>query len=341
MTVPDRRIVFYGGKGGVGKTTLASAHALHAADAGRRTLLVSTDPAHSTADILDTAIGPDPTPVTENLWAVELDPEREADRYIQEVKARIADTTPPRLAAEVDRQIDIARLAPGAEESAVFDRITRLLTEDASGFERIVFDTAPTGHTLRLMSLPETMTAWMSALITRRRRMNVLSRMWRNVAGAAAGTDAPAEDRVLTALEDRKKRFEATRRLLTDAQVTAFVFVVIPERLPILETERAVTTLERYRIPVGAVVVNRVLPDTLEGEFMTGRRQRETVYRDRIVKSFSRYPMVWIDLRPEDVVGLEALQAIAADMSPALPTTGRSTSAENEVGTGGELTADG
>lgn len=314
MTVPDRRITFYGGKGGVGKTTLASAHALHAADAGRRTLIISTDPAHSTADIFDARLGPDPTRVTDTLWAVELDAEREANDFIQEVKARIADTTPPRLAAEVDRQIDIARLSPGAEESAVFDRITRLLTADASGFERVVFDTAPTGHTLRLMSLPETMTAWMSGLIGRRRRMNVLSRMWRNVAGAAAGGDAPADDPVLTALEDRKKRFEATRRVLTDAHVTAFVFVVIPERLPILETERAVTTLERYRIPVGAVVVNRILPPTLEGEFMAGRRERETAYRDRIAKSFSKYPMVWIDLRRGDVVGLEALREIGADL---------------------------
>jgi arsenite-transporting ATPase len=333
MNVPDRRIVFYGGKGGVGKTTLASAHALHAADGGRRTLLVSTDPAHSTADILETPLGPDPTQVTEYLWAVELDPEREALHYIEDVKARIADTTPPRLAAEVDRQIDIARLSPGAEESAVFDRITRLLTEDASAFERIVFDTAPTGHTLRLLSLPETMTAWMSGLIARRRKLNVVSRMWRNVAGAAAGSDTPRDDPVLTALEDRRRRFAATRILLTDPGLTAFVFVVIPERLPILETERALIALDRYRIPVGGIIVNRLLPESSDGAFITGRREREATYRDRIAKSFSKYPMVWLDLRPGDVVGLDALREIAHDL---MPSSRSPSPAVRERGPGGE-----
>ncbi len=177
----QRRVLFFGGKGGVGKTTVASAFALISADRGDRTLLVSTDPAHSTSDILECGLSGEPQPVVENLWAMEIDPEQEVEDYIAGVKARIADSVPPRLAGEVERQIDIARVSPGAEESALFDRFTRILDEESRHYARIVFDTAPTGHTLRLLSLPETMTVWITGLISHRKKINILGRMWRNV----------------------------------------------------------------------------------------------------------------------------------------------------------------
>jgi arsenite-transporting ATPase len=253
----DLPIVFFGGKGGVGKTTLASAVAVVQARVGRRTLLVSTDPAHSTGDMLGMRLGPDPCAVLANLDAVEIDPGLEADRYITEVKERIADVTPPRLIAEVERQIDIARLTPGAEEAALFLRFTRFVEEAGRRWDRIVFDTAPLGHTLRLLALPEQMTAWMSGLALRRKKVTVLSRMWRTVAGAAAGDDG-RPDAVLDALEARVASFRHMRRALTDATRTTFVFVATPERLSLLETERGVATLKRHGIPVGGVVVNRV-----------------------------------------------------------------------------------
>ena len=108
----DRKVLFFGGKGGVGKTTLAASVAMVSAEGGARTLLVSTDPAHSTSDVLGFPLGNEPSEVLSNLWAVEIDPAQEVDRYIEQVKTRIADSTPPRLAAEVERQIDIARVTP-------------------------------------------------------------------------------------------------------------------------------------------------------------------------------------------------------------------------------------
>lgn len=243
-----RRLLFFGGKGGVGKTTLAAAFALVAADRRLRTLLVSTDPAHSTSDILGARLGPEPTAVVTALDAMEIDPAREADRYIAEVKARIAETTPPRLLAEVERQIDVARVSPGAEEAALFERFARVVDDAGGRYDRIVFDTAPLGHTLRLLALPEQMDAWMRGLIGRRRKLHALGRMWRRVAGAAVGERALADagepdDPVLQALEDRQARFVRLRRALTDREQSAFVFVVIPERLPIAETERSVRVL--------------------------------------------------------------------------------------------------
>lgn len=310
----DRRVLFFGGKGGVGKTTLASTFAVLAADRQLKTLLVSTDPAHSTSDVFDEDIGPEPTALTDHLFAMEIDPEREAAQYVQEVKGRIAESTPPRLVNEVERQIDIARVSPGAEEAALFDRFTRLLEQDGRFYDRIIFDTAPTGHTIRLLTLPENMSVWMSGLISRRKKVNALSKMWRNVAGAAAGSDTKTTDPVLDALHERRHRFERAREVMTDPEQTGFVFVIVPERLPILETKRAVETLAKYHIPVGAIIVNRVLPDVDE-PFVARRRQREAGYLNTIADTFTGVPLFRLPLLDRDVVGIQGLRALA-DLLP-------------------------
>lgn len=314
----DRELLFFGGKGGVGKTTVASAFALLAAERGRRTLLVSTDPAHSTSDILGLELGPEPRPVRADFWAMEIDPEREADSYIADVKARIAESTAPRLVQEVERQIDIARVSPGAEEAALFERFTRIMEQARGEYDRIVFDTAPTAQTLRLLSLPELMSAWINGLISQRLKVNVLSRMWRSVAGAAAGDRREEPDPVLATLEERKARFHRARQILTDAKRTAFVFVVNPERLPILETERAVRTLTKYKIPLGAVIVNKVLPQNVEGAFLAKRRERESTYLTEIADKFAAQLVFHVLLLESDVQGIETLRRIAEQLQEVL-----------------------
>lgn len=306
----NRPVTFFGGKGGVGKTTIAAAAALEAADDGQRTLLVSTDPAHSTSDILELELANEPRPVADGLDAMELDPAAEAERYIEEVKRRTEDVVPPRLVAEVERQIDVARLSPGAEEAALFERFARVL-ESASEYGHIVFDTAPTGHTLRLLGLPELMTAWMSGMIQRRRKVGALGRMWRNVAGAAAaddrsgrgpgGTGSPEreEDPVLDALLDRRDRFARARGLLTDREHTSFIFVLTPQRLPILETARAIETLRRYEIPIGGLVINRV--DCAS----------TSVARVLSTPGLTDLTSWEVPATSEEIVGLEALRSLA------------------------------
>lgn len=300
-------MLFFGGKGGVGKTTLAAAFAALCARQGRRTLLVSTDPAHSAGDMLGAALGPEPRDVSPYLEAVEIDPAYEADRYIAEVKARIADTTPPRLVAEVERQIDIARVTPGAEEAALFERFARFVEDVGGRYDRLVFDTAPLGHTLRLLALPEQMSAWMHGLIGRRRKVAALARMWRAVAGAAAGDEREARDPVLDALEERIARFRRTRAIVTSPRRTAFVFVAIPERLPLLETERAVVALRRHAIPVGGVFVNRVRP---EGAGAAEQR----AYTDRFRDLFAGSPVHVVRELDGDLHGPRGIEAVLAEL---------------------------
>ncbi len=317
----DREVVFFGGKGGVGKTTVAAIVALEAARAGLRTLLVSTDPAHSTSDVLETRLGGEAREVRPRLWALEIDPAQEADRYIEDVKARVADNTPPRLMAEVERQIDIARVTPGAEESALFDRFTRIAEEAGGVWDRLVFDTAPLGHTLRLLSLPELMDAWIDGLISRRRKVNALGRMWRNVAGAAAGSQDSGGDPVLHALRERQARFRRARALITDPRRSGFVFVVTPERLPVAETERSVKMLDQYGIPVAAIFLNQMVPEDADGALFAARRDRQREYAERVRESFSAYPVHPIPLIEGELHGLAALERLAA----ALPMSERAT----------------
>jgi arsenite-transporting ATPase len=316
----SRPVTFFGGKGGVGKTTIASAAALEAADDGRRTLLVSTDPAHSTSDIFDLELGDEPRRVANGLDAMELDPAVEAERYIEEVKRHTEEVVPPRLVAEVERHIDIARLSPGAEEAALFERFARVL-EIRGDYRHIVFDTAPTGHTLRLLGLPELMTAWMSGMIQRRRKVGAMGRMWRNVAGAAAAGDRPAsgssrpgasesaEDPVLRALLERRDRFVRTRTILTEPEVSSFLFVLTPRRLPMLETGRAIETLHRYAVPIGGIIVNRV-------EEAAG-----TAVQELSMGAFAGLPRWDVPTASGEIVGLAALRVLGRNIRPAPGTS--------------------
>ncbi|MDX1579297.1 MAG: TRC40/GET3/ArsA family transport-energizing ATPase [Gemmatimonadota bacterium] len=319
MLIPDRRVRFFGGKGGVGKTTMAAVAALDSAAGGKRTLLVSTDPAHSTADVLQTELSDRPRPVVADCWAMEIDPEREADRYVERVRDRVEAVAPPRLLSEVYRQIDIARVSPGAAEAALFDRFTRILEEEGREYDRLVFDTAPTGQTLRLLSLPELMTTWMSGLIKRRKKVGALAKMWENVAGSeASGTER--EDPLLSALEERQRRFRRAREILTDPERTTFVFVVTPERLPIWETEKSVKALAKHDVPVGAIIINQVLPapgpDRAEDGFLAARREREAGYLARISKNLGDWPLLRVDLQDSDPVGVDALRGIRVEEGP-------------------------
>lgn len=316
VSVPIRPITFVGGKGGVGKTTIAAALAVASADTGRSTLLVSTDRAHSTGDILEAELGSQPIAVAGSLDAVEIDPRAEADAYIADVKERIRQVASPRMLKEVEREVDVARVSPGAEEAALFDRFARLMPRAGDDYDRVIFDTAPTGETLRLLGLPEAMEGWMAGLVSRRRKLASLGRMWRNVAGAVAGSERSEEpaDPVLGALERRQARFRAAREIVTDPDRAGFLFVVIPERLPILETRRAVDALERYGIPVLGLVVNRVLPEEADGRFLARRREREADYLAMIEDELGELDRWTVPLREEDVVGVGALRGLADEL---------------------------
>ncbi len=310
-----RGVVFFGGKGGVGKTTCAAAFARLAAESGRRTLLVSTDPAHSTADVLGAELGPEEREVGPRLAALEIDPAREAEAYVERVRGQLGQVTPPHLRSEMERQIELARVSPGAEEAALFDRLAALVDAVGERYDLVVFDTAPTGHTLRLLTLPELLQAWVDGLLERRRNVERLSDMWRRMTVGRGAEERP-EDPIEAVLLERRRTFYRVRRLLLDERRSAFVFVLIPERLPILETGRAIEVLRRHQVPVAGLIVNRVLPEEAgESRFLAARRRQEAAYLAEINATFADLPRLTVPLLASDVTGPAELEAVAAALA--------------------------
>jgi arsenite-transporting ATPase len=294
----DRRVLFFGGKGGVGKTTCASAMGLAASRAGRQVLLVSTDPAHSTSDIFERPIGSEPTRIADGLHALEIDPAAESARYVTGVKAQIAQLFGHAILKEANRQIDLAASMPGAEEVALFDRIGALVRGEDPRFDLVVFDTAPTGHTLRLIRMPELMEAWIRAL----------SRSRRAVLGVEQDD---RDDPIMNSLAERLDRLRELRARLMSGRDTAFVLVLVPERLPIEETARAMTLLDESGVRIGGLIVNRVLPTETHDAFLAARVAQERLYLDDIRSRFTSRALVYLPQFESDVCGMAALERLS------------------------------
>ncbi len=307
-----RPLLFFGGKGGVGKTTLAAASAVGSARAGLRTLLISTDPAHSAGDCLGTALADEPTEVGAQLWAVEVDAEAAAAAHVAAVGDRVAASFDAALLPTVRRHLELARTAPGTLEAALFDRLTGHLQACPGDFDRIVVDTAPTGHTLRLLALPALLSAWVEGLARQRDKAAGLDRMLRNM----AGREQPEADPVMAALHERRARFERTATRLRDD--AAFWLVLIPERLPIEETDRAARTLAAHGLHVAGLVLNRVLPDHADGAFLAERRAQQRAYEAELDGRFPDHRIVRVTQQARDVAGPHDLEPIAAALPPEL-----------------------
>ena len=308
------RFVFFGGKGGVGKTTISSAYAHKCATAGQEVLLVSTDPAHSTADVFDQEFNDEPQPVAgyDSLSAVEIDPQEAVDEHLMGIKRSLGDQVSPAIVNEIDRQIELAHRTPGAHEAALFDRFIDVM-QNAEPFDRVVFDTSPTGGTLRLLSLPEYLGGWINRLLEKREESVKLYE--RAAIGGREPQRTEVGDPIIARLQQRKENFEfAGVTLRTDA---SFFLVANPDQLSVRETARAVDQLREYDLTVGGIVMNRLTPEPDPGENGRGARY----LRDRIETERERLRTVHDSLEPPVVATIESrVREVKGDLLESVAT---------------------
>ncbi|MGP4072109.1 ArsA family ATPase [Piscibacillus sp. B03] len=296
----NQKVIFVGGKGGVGKSTSSAALALACAKEGLKTLVVSTDPAHNLGDIFHKPLTHEKTQLDDHLWGIEINSTKETERYMDQVKSNLQGLVKTKLVDEVNRQIDLAAASPGAEEAALFDRLISIILEEQDSFDKIIFDTAPTGHTIRLLSLPELMSVWIDGMLQKRQKINENYTQLLN-------DGEPVDDPIYEILQKRKEKFSAVRDVILDEGKTGFIFVLIPERLPILETKQAIKQLHQYHLHVRTLIVNKVLPETADGAFLEKRRQIEKQYLIQMDKEFKNQEIVKIPLYEEDISDLDKL----------------------------------
>ncbi|WP_017588225.1 ArsA family ATPase [Nocardiopsis ganjiahuensis] len=294
--VPAPPIVFFGGKGGVGKTTMAAAHALRLADGGLRTLLVSTDPAHSLGDALDLPLGDRPVQVSGNLWAREPDADAALKRRVRQISDDAGAALPREILPAVTRHLDHAAAGPGMAESALADLLMDAMEEVPGKWDRLVVDSAPTGHLLRLLDLPELLTPWVQGLVRQRERAVDADRFAVGVVGG--GPDGAPDDPLLEKLHARRRKLErAAARLREDAEVR---LVLLPRRMVLAETDRAAAQLVGSGFRLGAVIVNQV-PADADPEVLKAVRER-----------FAPHGTVELPLTETEPIGPVALRALAA-----------------------------
>jgi arsenite-transporting ATPase len=309
--------ILYGGKGGVGKTTMAAATALASARDGTDTLVVSTDPAHSLSDTLDADIPDDPERIRDDipLYAAEIDPEQVLSDDL------FGEDDPLTNVLGQDAEDLLDEGMPGSDEAAAI----RILLDffDDPRFERVIVDTAPTGHTLRLLELPDTLDSMIGKVLSMRQRItNLMSGL-----GNMFGEDHDPEDSI-DSLEEFADRIEDLRAVLRDPARTDFRVVMVPEEMSVLESERLLNQLEAYDIPVGTIVVNRVLQDPNEVadvdadwfispnhqdcEFCNRRWEVQQRALERAQDIFRGHKVRRVPLFAEEVRGERLLRVVAA-----------------------------
>ena len=310
------RLLLFGGKGGVGKTTTSASTAVWLADSGLRVLLVSSDPAHSTSDSLGVELSSGPTPVegVPGLFGLELNPEAKLSSFMPKLGESLSGMSSSPLAAfgglggmfdsdakeemaSIKDEVETSELIlPGLDEAIAFDELLKHVENPL--WDVIVFDTAPTGHTLRFLALPELIEAWSGRLL----RMMRVSGGIRSMLFGRKQSQAMKEE-----LERFRRRVLHVRRVLSDESTTSFTLVTIPERMGVNETLRANTSLKEYELPVTGCLVNRVTPE-LDHPFLIQRRKEEQGHIEELNEQLE-IPVTTMDLFDGEIQGLERLRA--------------------------------
>ncbi|HVH08534.1 MAG TPA: TRC40/GET3/ArsA family transport-energizing ATPase [Gemmatimonadales bacterium] len=310
----DRRYIMFGGKGGLGKTTFSAATAFWLAQQGHKVLVFSVDPQASLSDIFERNIfGQGPIKIVDNLWAQEIDADSNIKAYQQEVRQKILSMYGfDRVPDEIEDYIQAASAEPAMEESAIFDAVVDIVVK--GDYDYYIYDLVPLGHALYYLSMAKVYDEWINRITELREQMREHEEMVARI----KRQKVTEEDQILQELQYIKGRINQSSRILTDKDRTAFFFVVVPEQMIILDTEKAAQLFARFDVPIAGYVVNRVLPAGLANAdlppYLENRLRVQGRYLETIKKTFGGQLVGYVPELERDVTGLPMIEKLAGIM---------------------------
>jgi len=301
------RIIVHTGKGGVGKTSISAATALRCAEMGLKTIVISTDTAHSLGDSLEKEIGPEPVELYPNLWAQEVDARYSMDKYwglFQKYMVALFS----RQGVE-DVVAEEVTILPGLEEGAHLLWINKYVKE--CQFDVLVVDAAPTAETLRLLSLPDVTRWWFERILTLTRGVSKVIRPLNRI--MRRGEAVPEED-AFQQVENLFNTLDSVRQLLTNSELSSIRLVVNPEKMVIKETQRTYTYLNLYGYATDAILCNRIIPPEVTDPYFTAMKAKQQDNLSYIGEAFGELPLFKAPMFGQEVGGLETLRRLATEL---------------------------
>ncbi|MEM1948713.1 MAG: ArsA family ATPase [Candidatus Caldarchaeum sp.] len=305
---PNLKMVIFAGKGGLGKTTCSAALS-YAVSSSKKVLCFSTDPQASLSDIFEQNIfGKGEVEVRPNLFVVEIDADTKIARYIEEIKQKIRDMYKMEVPPEIESYIDSSVAEPAMYESATYDAMAEYLA--AGNYGLYVFDMPPFGHGIRMITMADILSAWVEKLTEAREK----AREYDEIARRLKGEKLVKEDEVLTELYDIKKKLTTFTDVMKDREKAAFFMVITPERMSIIDTEKALEMFKSVGIELAGIVVNKVLPPEMTSNpspFIANKLKQQKECMTEIMDKFGKLVISIIPMFPREPRGIEGIAAVS------------------------------
>ncbi len=304
----------FGGKGGLGKTTFSAATAFWLAQQGHRVLVFSVDPQASLSDIFQRDLfGKGPVQIMDRLWAQEVDADTHIKAYQGEVRQKILDMYGlESVPEEIEDYIAAASAEPAMEESAIFDAVVDIVVK--GDYDYYIYDLVPLGHALYYLSMAKVYDEWITKITKLREEMREYDEMVTRI----KRQKTTEEDQILTELQYIRNRIGASSRILTDKEKTAFFFVLVPEEMILLDTQKAAKLFQQFDVPIAGYIVNRVLPDALLREqlpaYLKNQMTMQHTYLDQIRRTYGADVLAYVPELERDVTGLPMIERLAGIM---------------------------
>ena len=312
---PERRYIMFGGKGGLGKTTFSAATGYWLAQQGKRVLVFSVDPQASLSDIFQRDIfGKGAVEIMPNLYAQEIDADQHIKEYQDEIRQKIRDMYGfEEIPDEIESYIQAASAEPAMEESAIFDQVVDIVV--AGEFDYYIYDLVPLGHALYYLSMASVYDQWISKITKLREEM----REYEQMAARVSRKKELQEDKILEELQDIRYRISTSSSILTDREKTAFFFVLVPEEMVLIDTQKATKLFERYQVPLSGYIVNRVIPPEVAlsehaPSYLRNRYEMQQKYLKEIDDLFGSGVLAKVQEMERDITGLDMIARMAEVM---------------------------